>query len=69
MAAARHGAAVEMIGCLGEDGFGERLRERLAAAGVGLRHMRTVAAGSGMSVALTAGRWRLRRGRGLRRQP
>ena len=35
MAAARHGAAVEMIGCLGEDGFGERLRERLDAAGVG----------------------------------
>jgi ribokinase len=53
MAAARHGAAVEMIGCLGEDGFGERLRERLAAAGVGLDHLRSVAAGSGMSVAIT----------------
>lgn len=53
MAAARHGAAVEMIGCLGDDGFGDRLRERLAAAGVGLAHVRTVAAGSGMSVALT----------------
>ncbi len=53
MAAARHGATVEMIGCLGEDGFGERLRERLAAAGVGMGHLRVVAAGSGMSVALT----------------
>jgi ribokinase len=53
MAAARHGAAVEMIGCLGEDGFGERLREQLAAAGVGLGHLRSVAAGSGMSVAIT----------------
>lgn len=53
MAAARHGAAVEMIGCLGEDGFGQRLRERLAAAGVGLGHLRSVAAGSGMSVAIT----------------
>jgi ribokinase len=53
MAAARHGAAVEMIGCLGEDGFGERLREQLAAAGVGMGHLRTVAAGSGMSVAIT----------------
>jgi ribokinase len=53
MAATRHGAAVEMIGCLGEDGFGERLRERLAAAGVGLDHLRSVAAGSGMSVAIT----------------
>lgn len=53
MAAARHGAAVEMIGCLGDDGFGERLRERLEAAGVGLAHVRTTAAGSGMSVAIT----------------
>ena len=53
MAAARHGATVEMIGCLGEDGFGERLRERLDAAGVGLGHLRWVTAGSGMSVALT----------------
>ena len=53
MAAARHGAAVEMIGCLGEDGFGERLREQLAAAGVGVGNLRSVAAGSGMSVAIT----------------
>jgi ribokinase len=53
MAAARHGAAVEMVGCLGEDGFGERLRERLAAAGVGLGHLRSAEAGSGMSVAIT----------------
>ncbi len=53
MAAARHGAAVEMVGCLGEDGFGERLRERLTASGVGLRHLRSMAAGSGMSVAIT----------------
>lgn len=52
MAAARHGAAVEMIGCLGDDGFGMRLRERLAAAGVGLERVRTVVQGSGMSVAL-----------------
>ena len=35
MAAARHGARVRMVGCLGDDGFGERLRERLTAAGVG----------------------------------
>ncbi|MGD8485074.1 MAG: PfkB family carbohydrate kinase [Chloroflexota bacterium] len=52
MAAARHGAAVEMIGCLGDDGFGTRLRERLAAAGVSLERVRTVVQGSGMSVAL-----------------
>jgi len=52
MAAARHGAAVEMIGCLGDDAFGARLRERLAATGVGLAHVRTVQPGSGMSVAI-----------------
>lgn len=52
MAAARHGAATVMIGALGEDGFGERLRDRLAAAGVSLAAIRTVDAGSGMSVAI-----------------
>lgn len=52
MAAARHGAEVEMIGCLGDDGFGDRLRARLEAAGVGLDRIRTVEQGSGMSVAL-----------------
>lgn len=52
MAAARHGAAVEMIGCLGSDEFGARLRDSLAAAGVGLAHLRRVAQGSGMSVAI-----------------
>jgi ribokinase len=52
MAAARHGASVRMVGCLGDDGFGERLRERLAAAGVDHTAVRTVAQGSGMSVAI-----------------
>jgi ribokinase len=52
MAAARHGAVVEMIGCLGDDGFGARLRERLTAAGVGLARIRTSPQGSGMSVAI-----------------
>jgi len=52
MAAARHGAEVEMVGCLGDDEFGARLRERLAGAGVGLAHVRTVGGGSGMSVAI-----------------
>jgi len=52
MAAVRHGAAAAMIGCLGDDGFGARLRARLEAAGVDLRHIRTVEQGSGMSVAL-----------------
>lgn len=55
MAAARAGAAVAMIGCLGDDSFGQRLRERLAAAGVGLDHVATVPRGSGMSVAIVEG--------------
>ena len=52
MAAARHGAAVEMIGALGADDFGAKLRGCLAGAGVGLGHIREAAGGTGMSVAL-----------------
>jgi ribokinase len=52
VAAARHGAAVRMIGCLGRDEFGARLRERLAGAGVDTTHVRAVDRGSGMSVAI-----------------
>jgi ribokinase len=52
MAASRHGAAVEMLGCLGDDDMGAQLRARLAEAGVGLGHVHTVDVGSGMSVAL-----------------
>jgi ribokinase len=52
VAAARHGAATGMIGCLGRDEFGARLRERLAGAGVDASHVRTVDQGSGMSVAI-----------------
>lgn len=52
MAAARHGAWVAMVGCLGDDGFGDRLRASLDQAGVDLKHVRSVERGSGMSVAL-----------------
>lgn len=52
MAAARHGAATAMIGSLGSDEFGQRLRENLRAAGVDVDHVRTVMQGSGMSVAI-----------------
>jgi len=55
VAAARHGAAVRMVGCLGEDEFGARLREDMAVSGVDLTHVRTVAQGSGMSVAIQEG--------------
>jgi ribokinase len=52
VAAAHHGAAVRMVGCLGQDEFGARLRERLEAAGVDVTDVVTVARGSGMSVAI-----------------
>ena len=53
VAAAHHGAAVRFIGCLGDDEFGARLRERLAARGRGRwPTCGTVARGSGMSVAI-----------------
>ena len=52
VAAACHGASVQMVGCLGDDEFGARMRERLEASGVDLANVRTVAQGSGMSVAI-----------------
>ena len=52
MAAARHGGTVHMIGALGADEFGAKLRESLGEAGVNHDLVRTAARGSGMSVAL-----------------
>jgi ribokinase len=52
MAAARHGARTAMIGRLGDDEFGARLRERLVAAGVEVAAVAEAAQGSGMSVAI-----------------
>jgi ribokinase len=52
MAAARHGARTAMIGRLGDDAFGVRLRERLVAAGVEVAAVGEAAQGSGMSVAI-----------------
>jgi len=39
---ARHGARVEMIGCVGDDAFGEALRANLQQQGVGVARVRTV---------------------------
>lgn len=52
--AARHGARVAMIGRVGRDAFGARLRANLQTAGVDVRHVRQAGeAGSGTSVAIT----------------
>ena len=52
IAAARHGGTVHMIGALGADDFGAKLRQGLEAAGVNHDHVRTTGRGSGMSVAM-----------------
>ena len=52
MAASRHGGAVYMIGALGADEFGAKLRQSLTDAGVNHDNVRTTERGSGMSVAL-----------------
>jgi ribokinase len=51
VAAARLGAAVRMVGCCGDDGFGARLRAGLAAEGVDASGVRVVA-GAASGVAL-----------------
>lgn len=43
VAAARLGAHVTFIGCVGEDAFGAQQRDGLAAAGISLDHLKTAA--------------------------
>src|SRR3954454_8683496 len=50
VAAARVGARVSMVGCLGEDGYGRELRRALRGDGVGLRHVRRVAEPTGVAL-------------------
>ncbi len=45
VAAARLGADVDLVGCLGEDAFGADLRSRFVAEGVDVRHVSTRAGG------------------------
>ena len=52
VAVARAGMACRMLGAVGADDFGRFLRAGLVAAGVDDRFVATVAAGSGMSVAI-----------------
>ena len=51
VSAARQGTMARMVGAVGNDEFGLYLRRQLTAAGVDDRFVRTVDAGSGMSVA------------------
>ena len=51
--AARHGARTLMVGCVGDDVFGARLRDNLARAGVDIGHLGTVPGASGMSVVVS----------------
>lgn len=57
-AAARLGATVEMVGCVGGDAFGPALRENLRAQGVGVSHVRVeegAATGTAMIIVDGAG--------------
>lgn len=50
--AARHGASTAMVGCVGDDPFGTRMRNNLERAGVDIEYLTTTSHASGMSVAL-----------------
>lgn len=53
VAAAQHGARVAMIGRVGRDDFGRRLRGNLQDVGLDVSQVRETDAGSGTSVAIT----------------
>lgn len=52
VACARQGASVAMVGCVGEDGFGESLRSALAADGIDVSQVRTVPGSTGVAVVM-----------------
>ncbi len=54
VAAARLGAAVTMVGCVGDDAFGTTLREGLNADGIDTTSLRTVSGSSGIAVITVA---------------
>ena len=53
MEAARHGARTAIIGCIGPDEMGARLRDNLSRGGVDVAHVRTAKIGSGLSVVIS----------------
>lgn len=52
VACARQGASVAMVGCVGEDDFGEALRSALAADGVDVSNVRTAGDTTGVAVVM-----------------
>jgi ribokinase len=52
VACARQGASVAMVGCVGQDGFGDALRNALAADGIAVTHVRAVEASTGVAVVM-----------------
>ncbi|GEK79243.1 ribokinase [Agrococcus baldri] len=55
VAVAKAGAAAHMVGCVGDDEFGRLVTSHLEAAGVGLEHVRTVDAHTGIAHIRVAG--------------
>jgi ribokinase len=53
---ARLGKQVAMIGCVGEDDFGRRMKTGLSLVGVDVRHIKEVAGPSGSAIILVDGR-------------
>jgi ribokinase len=51
--AARHGAAVHMVACIGADEFGRKLLDNLSLSKVDTTHVSTVDASSGLSVVVS----------------
>lgn len=52
VACARQGAAVAMVGCVGQDGFGESLRNALSSDGIDVSQVRTVSGSTGVAVVM-----------------
>jgi ribokinase len=52
VASARQGARVAMVGCVGEDDFGNTLRHALAEDGIATANVRSVAGGTGVAVVM-----------------
>jgi ribokinase len=52
VACVRQGASVAMVGCVGQDGFGDALRSALAADGIDVAQVRAVEASTGVAVVM-----------------